>query len=199
MLQAEYYVVERENNNNYPLFSWDQKSAGSGQGVPIQYSEPLKLRLGEPLPKKPELVDYHKAPDPVISFPLAQILGKMDIYGIQLIPAKVRNPTDPFSELHDYCFVHVWNRIACIDKAKSEIEYLDDSDPNGMIFSIDKFVMDESAMQQIELKKRLIFELAEKTSILLMHQSIKDAIESINPKGIRFIPATQWSSDSTFD
>jgi len=199
MLQAEYYVVERENNNNYPLFSWDQSSGEFGLGRPIPCTEILKFRLGEPIPKKIEWADYHHAPQPVISFPLARILEKLDIYGIQLIPAKVRNPKDPFSELHDYCFVHVWNRIACIDKAKSEIEYLDDSDPNGMIFSIDKFVMDESAMQKIELKKRLIFELAEKTSILLMHQCVKDAIESINPKGIRFIPATQWNSDSTFD
>jgi hypothetical protein len=92
----------------------------------------------------------------------------------------------------------VWNRIACIDKTQSKVEYLDDTDPDGMIFSIEKFVMNEGALQQIELKKRLIFELAEKTSILIMHQSIKDVIESISHKGIRFIPATQWNSHSTF-
>lgn len=195
MLQAEYYVIERENNNNYPLFALDQKSAGTGQGVPIQYTEPLKLRLRDPISPKFEWVDYHKAPEPIISFPLARILDKLDIYGIQLISAKVRNPKDPFSELHDYCFVHVWNRIACLDRSLSDVVSM----KSGMIFSIDKFVMDETAMQKIELKKRLIFELAENTSVLLMHQSIKDAIESINPKGIRFIPATQWNSDSTFD
>ncbi|HWV15853.1 MAG TPA: DUF1629 domain-containing protein [Cellvibrio sp.] len=199
MLQTEYYVVERENNNNYPLFSWDQKENVYGLGLPVEYSEPLKFRVGEPFPPKLELVDFHETPEPVISFPLARILEQLDIYGIQLIPAKVRNPKDPFSTLHDYCFVHVWNRIACIDKVKSELEYLDDDDPNGMIFSIDKFVMDEEVLQKLELKKRLIFELAEKTSILLMHQSIKDAIESIKPKGIRFIPATQWNSASTFN
>jgi hypothetical protein len=199
MLQAEYYVVERENNDHYPLFALDQKSVRTGQGVPIEYTEPLKLRLRNPISSKFKWVDYHKAPDPVISLPLARVLEKLDIYGIQLIPAKVRNPKDPFSELHDYCFMHVWNRIACLDKKESEIEYLDDDDPDGMIFSIDKLVMNNAALQKIELKKRLIFELAENTSVLLMHQSIKDAIESINPKGIRFIPATTWNSDSTFD
>lgn len=199
MLQDEYYVVERENNDNHPLFALDQKSVGTGQGVPIQYIEPLKLRLRDPVSPKFEWVDYHKAPDPVISFTLARMLEKLDVYGIQLIPAKVRNPKDPLSEPHDYCFVHVWNRITCIDKQQSDLEYLDDTDPDGMIFSIDKFVMDELALQRIELNKRLIFELAEKTSILVIHQSIKDYIESISPKGIRFISATQWNSDSTFD
>ncbi len=196
MLQAEYYVVERENNNNYPLFSWDQSSGEFGLGRPIPCTEILKFRLGEPIPKKIEWADYHHAPQPVISFPLARILEKLDIYGIQLIPAKVRNPKDPFSELHDYAFVHVWNRISCLDKTQSIITT---NKAGDLIWGIDKFVMDEAAIQKIELKKRLIFELAEKTSILLMHQCIKDALESINPKGIRFIPATQWNSDSTFD
>ena len=195
MLKDEYYVVERENNDNYPLFALDQKSVGTGQGVPIQYTEPLKLRLRDPISPKFEWVDYHKAPEPVISFPLASLLEKLDIYGIQLIPAKVRNPKDPYSDLHDYCFVHVWNRIACIDRTNSTLIVM----KSGMIFSIKKFVMDEAALQKIELKNRLIFELAEKTSILLMHQSIKVAIESISHKGIRFIPVAQWNSDSTFD
>ena len=35
MLQAEYYVVERENNNHNPLFSWDQKENEYGLGVPV--------------------------------------------------------------------------------------------------------------------------------------------------------------------
>jgi hypothetical protein len=195
MLQAEYYVVESENNDNYPLFSWDQSSGDFGLGRPIQYTEPLKFRLSDPIYPKFEWADFHEAPAPIVSFPLARILEKLDIYGIQLIPAKVRNPKDPFSELHDYCFVHVWNRIFCLDRNFSKIELYDD----GNIFSIDKFVMDENILSKFELRERLIFELAENTSVLLMHQSIKDAIESINPKGIRFIPAIQWNSDSTFD
>lgn len=196
MLQGEYYVVERTNNNNYPLFSWDQKSAETGQGVPITYSEPLKLRLGEPIPRKPEWTDFHEAPEPVISPLLAHALAPLDIYGIQLIPAKVRNPNEPFPELHDYWFVHVWNRIHCLDKAQSVITT---NKAGDLIWGIDKFVLDEKALGHFELEKRLIFELAENTSVLLMHQTIKNAIESVNPKGIRFIPAIQWNSDSTFD
>lgn len=195
MLQTEYYVVERENNDNYPLFSLDQKSVGTGQGVPIQYSEPLQFRLRNPISSKFKWVDYHIAPEPVISTDLASLLEKMVIYGIQLIPANVSNSKGRRSESRDYFFVHVWNRISCLDTTKSDLIRM----KSGMIFSIEKFVIDEIALQKIELKRRLIFELAEKTSILLMHQSIKDAIESIKPKGIRFIPAIEWNSDRTFD
>ena len=50
-----------------------------------------------------------------------------------------------------------------------------------------------------ELRKRLIFELAEKTSVLLVHQTIKAAIESVKPKGCRFFKAAEWNSDKTFE
>ncbi len=28
MLQAEYYIIARENNDNYPLVSWDESNVG---------------------------------------------------------------------------------------------------------------------------------------------------------------------------
>lgn len=196
MLQTEYYVVERENNDQYPLFSWDQPENEYGLGIPVKYVEPLKFRLGEPIPNNPELVDFHEAPEPIISFALARILEKLNIYGVQLIPAKVRNSQDPFSEVHDYCFMHVWNRISCLDRVKSIITT---NKAGDIIWGIDELVLDEKSLGQYELSQRLIFELTENTSVLLVHETIKSAIESINPKGIRFIPATQWNSDSTFD
>jgi len=50
-----------------------------------------------------------------------------------------------------------------------------------------------------ELRKRLIFELTEDTSVTLFHQSIKEMIMSINPKGFKFIPAIDWYSDISFE
>jgi len=46
MLQAEYFVLMRENNDNYPLFSWDQPRGDFGMGKPVKYREPIKFRLG---------------------------------------------------------------------------------------------------------------------------------------------------------
>ncbi|MEM9103019.1 MAG: DUF1629 domain-containing protein, partial [Pseudomonadota bacterium] len=159
--------------------------------------EPIKLCLGQPIPQNPELVDYHSNPtNPVISKRLFNILSPLNIYGIQLVPAKVRNPNGgPFDEPRDYWFMHVWNRIACLDKNKSELELYDDGD----IFSIERLSLNETILGQVDLKHRQIFELADNTSTLLIHQSVKDAILSIDPVGCRFFKATEWNSDIVFD
>jgi len=196
MLRDEYYVIERENNDDYPLFSWDQKSGKFGLGRPLEIKEPVKLRLGEPISHNFEWVDFHALPDPVFSRRVVNVLVPMDIYGIQLVPAKVRNPKDPFDEPRDYWFMHVWNRIACLDKEQSEVR----TNRSGTrIFSIDKFVLNEKSLGAFELRKRLVFEVTEKTSVLLVHQSIKDAILSVQPIGVRFFPVSEWNSDSTFE
>ncbi len=195
MLQDDYYVIESENSDNYPMFSWDQLSDGFGIGVPAVYKEPVKFRLGEPIPPKFEWVDYHVVPSPVVSKLIADVLQPMNIYGIQLVPAKVRNPQDPFSTPRDYWYLHVWNRISCVDKNNSDVQYFKD----GKIFSIDKLVLDDDVLSKIELQNRLIFELSEKNSVLLVHKYIKEAIMSVAPKGCRFFNAADWNSDSAFD
>ncbi len=198
MLQDEYFIIERANNDNYPLFSWDQLSGEFGIGKPVEFEEPIKMQLGEPIPPNFEWVDFHKAPEPIVSKRFAEVLYHMKIFGIQIVPAKVQNPLDkdPFAEPKDYWFIHVWNRIACLDKDNSTIR----SNKSGTrIFAIEKLVLAEKSLSQIDTEKRLIFELAEKISILLVHQSVKEAIESVNPVGCRFINVSDWRSDIVFE
>jgi hypothetical protein len=197
MLQDEYFVIERENNDNYPLFSWDESRGKYGLGKPVEFEEPIKLRLGEPISPNFEWVDYHSNPTgPIVSKRIADVLASLDPFGIQLVPANVRNPKDPLSELKEYIFIHVWNRISCLDTENSEIEY---SRSGNTIFGIDKLVIKEDVLGQFELRERQIFELSENTAVLLVHQTVKDAILSVNPNGVRFFKATEWNSDSSFE
>ncbi|MEM9103533.1 MAG: DUF1629 domain-containing protein [Pseudomonadota bacterium] len=194
MLQQEYYILESTQESC--LFSWDQKSGSLGMGQPVQIDEPIKIRVGQPISEHPQFVDFHEMPDPVFSKRIVEVLAPMHLYGIQLLPAKVRNPNGgPFDEPRHYWFMHVWNSIACLDIDDSEVDLYDD----GNIFSIEKLVLDEKALENIEFKQRQIFELAEKPSVLLIHQSVKDTILSVNPIGCRFFKATEWNSDIVFD
>ncbi|MBU6953554.1 imm11 family protein [Hahella sp. HN01] len=196
MLQDEYYVIERENNDDYPLFSWDQESGPYGGGKAVNSPAPVHLALGEPISASFKWVDYHALPSPVVSEPLAEILAGLNIYGVELVPALVRNPKDFDEPVKKYCLVHIWNRIACLDKTKSVIRT---NKAGTRIFSIDQMVLDESVLKDIEEDKRLVFELDEKAAIFLVHQKVKDAILSISPKGCRFFKASDWNSSSSFD
>lgn len=196
MLQNEYFVIEAENNKPYPMFAWDQSIGDYGLGHPVQAeSEPIQFIFGDPIPENFEWADYHVAPQPVFSTRLASVVQPLDLLGIQFVPAKVSGSNGPFAVIHDYWFVHIFNRIACLDKNQSEFDSYDD----GNIFSIDELVLDEDVLNKIDEKDRLLFELAEKTSVLIIHKSLKDIIESIHSTGIRFFPVSQWNSDSAFD
>lgn len=48
MLQEEYYVIKRENNNNYPLFAWAQSAREYNMGKPVEYTEPVNLLCKSP-------------------------------------------------------------------------------------------------------------------------------------------------------
>jgi hypothetical protein len=197
MLQDEYYIIDSENNDNHPLFSWDQRSSLFVNNVaPVVIEEPIKLRLSAPIPTNIEWVDYHSCPESVVSSVIADVLRPLNIFGIQLVPAKVRHPNDPFCGIKVYWFIHVWNRIACLDKDKSEVIT---NKKGTRVFSIERFVLNETELEKVELKHRLVFELAEHSTVLLVHQSVKDVIESVNPKGCRFFKATEWNSDIVFD
>lgn len=194
MLKNEYFVIDRENNDNNPLFSWDESSGSFGMGKLVQFINPIKMRLGEPVSSGFQWADYHKAPEPVVSSRIADVLGAMDLYGVQIVPVKVRDLKDTMPE-QDYWFLHVWNRISCLDREQSDLDLYKD----GSIFSIDEFVLDERELEKIELSKRLIFSLSEKTSVILVHQTVKDAMLSLDPTGVRFFEASKWNSDSAFE
>ncbi len=188
MLQDEYYVIGRENNDHYPRFAWDQLENEYNLGKPVDYDEPLKFCLDEPIHREFEWADYHALPGPVISRKILDALLPLDLYGVQFVPAKVRNPEDDLSEPRDYWYAHIWNRIECLDMEKSRLELYDDGD----IFSIHKMVLDEKALERVEPRKRMIFELEEDCTVHLVHESVKEAIESVEPKGVCFFNAMDW-------
>ena len=195
MLQEEYYVLIRENNDNYPLFSWDQSSDAFGRGEAVNFNDVIKMKLSDPISPNYELVDYHKAPEPVVSKKIYNVLESLKIYGLQLFPVQVKKSKKIIADEHNYWFLHIWNRIQCLDNEKSDLELYDD----GSIFSVEKLVLDELALNSIDLDKRLIFELSENTSTILIHKSIKDKILLTNPVGLKFVEAGEWYSDIVFE
>ena len=188
---SEYYIISRANNNNHPLFEWDQLSGMFYKGRPVEISEPVKLRLGSPVPKKPEMVDYHSLPESVVSEKIKDVLEAMNIDGIQLVPVKIQGKNE--GEFYDYWLMHIYKKIPCMDWKKSDYKVSE----SGRL-SVRKLVIDEAVVKDIPLEKRLVFELKEGASLFLVHKSVRNSVMAVNPDGVEFIDVDEWGIGSSF-
>jgi hypothetical protein len=192
-MQRDYFVIERSASNVHPLLGWDQSASMFRKGRRVDVSEPIRLRLAEPVPPRPVMVDHHSLPAPVVSRRLVEVLAPLELPGVQLVPADV-----PVGDrVLRYWLVHVYNRLACMDRRQSVFT----QSPSGLLLlSLDSLVLDEAVLSDIALEHRLVFVLAESTSVHLFHRSVVDRVMNLmpSPEGLRFIPVPDWNDSAGF-
>ena len=191
---SQYYILECENNDNYPLLEWDDDrndSDGSDFDVvdELEITEPVNLILGEPIPDNPVLVDYHFWPPDVFSDKVANVLAAMKLYKTQLFPARIHHAGKITT---GYQILHVYNEIQCMHMRRSIYEFEVTS------YAVEKLSLDEAILSEIDEAERLLFYLEEKSSMLLYHEKIVNAIMQVNPVGLRFIRLDEWDIGSAF-
>ena len=193
MNEFEYYLIGSDYKPTTPLLRGDddQDTLFLSNEEPIsQINELMKLCFNSPIPKKVIMTDYHSLPNPVVSKKIAEVLQPINIYGIQLLSAEIRN--NKTNEIYtDYFVVYVYNSIKCLDM-KNAIYTIDEDEDEDAIESITKLVLDKEILSKIPLVKRLVFLLAEVRSMRIYHKSIVDAIMAVNPKGVVFTPIEEW-------
>jgi hypothetical protein len=197
--EFDYYLIGGDGNPNSPLLRADEgQSTFFLEGEkPVEIDEPIRLCFNNPIPQKPKLLDFHKLSDAVVSKKIYDVLASMNIYGIQLVPAVIRN--NKTNDLHDnYWIIYVYNEIMCMDREKS-VYTVDEDDEDDEIDDIREFLLDLNILSEIPLEKRLIFLLGEDRSKGIYHKSVVDAIMAVNPKGIHFHPIEKWYEGQQFD
>lgn len=194
MLQEQYYVIGRTRDENHPWLTWDQPEVGR-KGQPVEVAEPLRFRVGEPRPDTLEWADYLRAPEALLSPRLGQVLAALDIHGVQLVPAQVRDPASPEAPPQPYLLLNVTNLLECIDRQSS---VLDTSSNGDLIWSIERLVLREDVLERVAPEQRRVFQLAEDSNVILVHQSVRDALLAAGPSGIRFHAAYGWDACESY-
>jgi hypothetical protein len=191
-VQREYFVLLRERSQQHPLLAWDQSYRTFLKPRPVEVLEPVQLKLGEPVPPKPVMVDHHSLPAPVVSSRVKDALEAMRLQGVQLVPADVRVG----DQVLRYWLVHMWRRLRCVDRERSGLT-LDSSD--GDVLEIERLVLDESVLRELSLEERLAFRL-EESVVHLFHASVVARVMSLTPppEGLRFIPVPDWNGSAGF-
>ncbi|RKH44791.1 imm11 family protein [Corallococcus sicarius] len=193
-MQADYFVIESAPNNSHPLLQWDELVWGFGRPEPVTLSNPVRLRLGSPVPPHPVMVDHHGLPQPVFSTRMKEVLEPLGLHGVQLVPADVKVKPD---DVRRYWVLHVYNEIACADRQRSVLS-IDAED--GEVLGIDALVLDERVLQEIPLERRLLFVLAESISTYVFHRSLVEQLLALTPppEGMAFVRADKWSDSAGF-
>jgi len=117
------------------------------------------------------------------------------LIGFELIPAIIRDDND--EEINDFWVGNIYNEMNCFDRNKSKFGEV--STLTGEWENIEKLVIDSDKLKEIPLSERLFIFSKESSSFLLYHKSVIDIIQSVNPKGMRFVSIEEWHKGVFFD
>jgi hypothetical protein len=191
--EFEYYRINRKNDDAIPLLDQDDGCPNYlYQENRIANPEPMLFQIGDPIPRRPKMADYHASPSSVISKKIFDVLEPQNIEGIQLLPSIIRGKNDEL--FHNYWAIHIFKRIKCVDDKLSDCIV-----KSIRLSRVKKLVLDKKILESIPLNKRLIFRLKEDFAYQLFHVSIVESIMAVNPEGIRFTNIEKWHEGSFFD
>ena len=125
---------------------------------------------------------YINAAAPLMSHELVEVLQGAGVDNLELHEALIREEVSG-REYCDYWAVNIVGLIAAADKSKSLATSLE-----GLGTWIHKLVLDEQATRGV-----LLFRLREGPSKILVHRSIKDAIEAKRLPLLQFVAAEDFS------
>lgn len=193
----EYYVMSMDGANNHPLLAWGSIDfAPFLKAQPVDesgYTLPLQLIFDEPYPAQYEMADLLMLASLfAVSEKFKELFKKMNIYGVQFVPAEVKSNKGEIITGH--YVLHIWNKFG-LDKNNYEGGSINQF---GKIRSLTRFSLDPSVLQNIPLEKRLIFRLAEKETIISVHQSVVEAIQTAGLTGMRFWKVSEWDENAMF-
>jgi len=197
--EFEYYLLFPEAVQNSPAIILTGDTFGRDEAMveeSINNVDLVEFSYWESYPKKPVMVDFHdNGILGAVSKKVYDVLEQMNISKLQLIPAEIKDPKNK-TVYKDYHFLHIYNRVECMDKDESIFEF---DDFANQVEEIEKLVLDKNKLSEIPLNERLVFRLKEEYTFQLFHKSVADAIMAINPEGIRFVKVEDYNVGSAFD
>lgn len=174
MENFNYYFISRKGDQAYPLI----KSVKSDKDEKF-FTKFMYLEFNTPIPRNPVMADFLSGADVFLTKRIVEEIKKFQPEGVVFLPTEL---TDPKGNVFDDYIVVVprENSYEALDKEKSQYEY------EYGTYWIDKIVLDRKALNEISIKKRLIFRLKEAPGYVLFHESLVEAISKLNPTGMIF-------------
>lgn len=171
-----------------------------GQPAQLEYEpdDPWRLwTLGERFenpPPEPVLVtiepgdegimlDFWDVAISLITKNLANVLTQAGVSNIDFYQAEIREARK--GKVHDnYLAFNLIGTVAAADLSKSKFQA-----PDGSLISVD---FDSLVIDEVKVRGALMFRLAESLNGIVVHESVKNAIEASGIDTLTFIPPEEW-------
>jgi hypothetical protein len=179
--EFDYYIAEYQSS----LFArfTDKETIDKiieNRGTIIEL-ERINMSLYKPYRRKSIMLDFLELN--VVSEKVYEVLSPMKVKGMQLIPVTIYN-SDNKKTYDKFYYLHVYNRLECIDKNNSIYHY----DIDHGFCDIKKIILKDDKLSKVPLDERLIFKSLEPILLKnLFHKSVVDKLLAAEPKGIRFV------------
>jgi hypothetical protein len=173
--------VTRGANIKRPFNNWLTPSPWT-EPVP----EPLQLTVKE----QGELLPFYELPIPIMKKSLLQSLRDAGVDNIDDYAVEITNPFDGTVN-NDYRAINIIGAIKAIDEGLPTGEELDESGSGLAGKFYDEIILDEK-----KINGQLLFQLEESLSCIVVAESIKELIESLeDPKCFIFKPLFEVDDD----
>ncbi|WP_199610817.1 imm11 family protein [Flocculibacter collagenilyticus] len=204
----EYYIVLNDYNENTiylkPLKKtadrrYSYKKLTLGQ-EPLFFENGYKeeaIEKGISLPVTDVLMD---GVTPVITTKLRDKIKHIDFKVMQLYPSVYIDDMEKWHE--NYWCMNFWEEVDYWDKEKSKLSKTSrealELDPDEIIISIYKYVLDVEKLDKVPLAERLIFKMDRGMGYIFIHQSIADILMAENPTGIKLVKVSDFEEGKQF-
>ena len=153
----------------------------SGNKFDFKITEPLVFELGK---EGGNLTDFFPSSIPLMSVKMLNAIEQAGVNNIDSYPATLLEASGvPVQE--EYRAINIIDRVACADLEASECFMIDPDDPIGIDF--DSLVIDEE-----RAKGHNFFRLSEAVNGIVVHDSVREALEPLNLRGITFVAPEDW-------
>jgi hypothetical protein len=154
----------------------------SGSRFNVQLPEPLVFQLDPQYGG--DLTDFFPPATPLMSVRMLKGLQAAGVDNIDSYAATLLNRDgQPIAE--EFRAINIIGRIACADLAASDCEVDDPDDPVGVDFN--SLVLDED-----RAGGALFFRLHEAANGIVVHDSVRRALEPLKLRGIVFVKPEDW-------
>jgi Immunity protein family (Imm11) len=156
----------------------------SGRPLRVPVTPPLVYTLDRDYPGTPKAMYYEQAV-PVMRADVIQVLRKAGVDNIEYFDAILENPLTGQPEL-DYKAFNIIGAVAAADMGASELMGTSSSTIGDVDFHA--LTLDESRTGGL-----LLFRLAEALNAIVVHESVRKAIEAAGIPGFVFYGPGTWS------